>query len=71
MPLSLYYWTSTNLFFLGVFNQVTSHACIRAGIDSTINGSNFADAIKASLFTNIQGEVGQFAASWIESEGAQ
>ncbi|MEV3808958.1 DUF637 domain-containing protein [Aeromonas dhakensis] len=40
-----------------------------AGIDSTINGSHFADAFKASLLSNIQGEVGKATANWIGDQG--
>ncbi|MNH00406.1 hypothetical protein D3C79_595980 [compost metagenome] len=40
-----------------------------AGINTTINGSHFADAFKASLLSNIQGEVGKSTADWIGDQG--
>lgn len=56
---------TANLFSWDTFNRVTSHSAVTAGINTTINGSNFADAFKASLLSNIQGEVGQSTAGWI------
>lgn len=60
---------ATKVFSWDTFNRVTSNAGISAGIDSTINGSNFADSFKASLLSNIQGEVGKATANWIGDQG--
>ncbi len=60
---------ASNLFSWDTFNRVTSHAAVTAGIDTTINGSNFADTFKASLLANIQGEVGKSTANWIGDQG--
>ncbi|WP_429069259.1 DUF637 domain-containing protein [Aeromonas dhakensis] len=60
---------ATKVFSWDTFNRVTSNAGISAGIDSTINGSHFADAFKASLLSNIQGEVGKATANWIGDQG--
>ncbi|HHW4402794.1 TPA: DUF637 domain-containing protein [Aeromonas hydrophila] len=51
------------------FNWVTGHATISAGINSTINGSSFGGAFKASLLANLQGEVGKATANWIGDQG--
>ncbi|HAU4884930.1 TPA: hypothetical protein F3L15_13010 [Aeromonas hydrophila] len=50
---------------------MTSHSVVTAGINTTINGSHFADAFKASLLSNIQGEVGKATANWIGAQGIQ
>ncbi len=60
---------ATKVFSWDTFNRVTSNAGISAGIDSTINGSHFADSFKASLLSNIQGEVGKATANWIGDQG--
>lgn len=60
---------ASNLFSWDTFNRVTSHSVVTAGINTTINGSHFADAFKASLLSNIQGEVGKATASWIGDQG--
>ncbi|MBO2903416.1 DUF637 domain-containing protein, partial [Aeromonas dhakensis] len=60
---------ATKVFSWDTFHRVTSNAGISAGIDSTINGSHFADAFKASLLSNIQGEVGKATANWIGDQG--
>ncbi|WP_042043240.1 two-partner secretion domain-containing protein [Aeromonas rivuli] len=60
---------AAEMFSWDTFNRVTSNAGITAGIDSTINGSHFADSFKASLLANIQGEVGQSTANWIGDNG--
>ena len=44
------------LFSWNTFNRVTSHSVVTAGINTTINGSHFADAFKAGLLSNIQGK---------------
>ncbi|QWL65321.1 DUF637 domain-containing protein [Aeromonas jandaei] len=61
--------TASNLFSWDTFNRVTSHSVVTAGINTTINGSHFADAFKASLLSNIQGEVGKATANWIGDQG--
>ncbi|MFB3240895.1 DUF637 domain-containing protein [Aeromonas salmonicida] len=60
---------ASNLFSWDTFNRVTSHSVVTAGINTTINGSHFADAFKASLLSNIQGEVGKATANWIGGQG--
>lgn len=60
---------ASNLFSWDTFNRVTSHSVVTAGINTTINGSHFADAFKASLLSNIQGEVGKATANWIGDQG--
>ncbi|AJQ53653.1 hypothetical protein RY45_05970 [Aeromonas hydrophila] len=60
---------ASNLFSWDTFNRVTSHSVVTAGINTTINGSNFADSFKASLLSNIQGEVGKATANWIGDQG--
>ncbi|MGU5815316.1 DUF637 domain-containing protein [Aeromonas hydrophila] len=60
---------ASNLFSWDTFNRVTSHSIVTAGINTTINGSHFADAFKASLLSNIQGEVGKATANWIGDQG--
>ncbi|MEL1219992.1 filamentous hemagglutinin N-terminal domain-containing protein, partial [Aeromonas hydrophila] len=54
---------ASNLFSWDTFNRVTSHSVVTAGINTTINGSHFADAFKASLLSNIQGEAGKATAN--------
>lgn len=49
---------ASNLFSWDTFGRVTSHSAVTAGINTTINGSHFADAFKASLLSNIQGGSG-------------
>ncbi|MGY3945328.1 DUF637 domain-containing protein [Aeromonas tecta] len=60
---------TSDLFSWDTFNRVTSHSAVTAGINTTINGSHFADAFKASLLSNIQGEVGKSTANWIGDQG--
>ncbi|OFC48016.1 two-partner secretion domain-containing protein [Aeromonas hydrophila] len=60
---------ASNLFSWDTFNRVSSHSVVTAGINTTINGSHFADAFKASLLSNIQGEVGKATANWIGDQG--
>ncbi|MEL1221582.1 DUF637 domain-containing protein [Aeromonas hydrophila] len=60
---------ASNLFSWDTFNRVTSHSVVTAGINTTINGSHFADAFKASLLSNIQGEAGKATANWIGDQG--
>ncbi|MGL5072908.1 MAG: DUF637 domain-containing protein [Aeromonas salmonicida] len=60
---------ASNLLSWDTFNRVTSHSVVTAGINTTINGSHFADAFKASLLSNIQGEVGKATANWIGDQG--
>ncbi|WP_429068271.1 DUF637 domain-containing protein [Aeromonas bestiarum] len=60
---------ASNLFSWDTFNRVTSHSVVTAGINTTINGSHFADAFKASLLSNIQGEVGKSTANWVGDQG--
>ncbi|MFM5820060.1 DUF637 domain-containing protein [Aeromonas sanarellii] len=60
---------ASNLFSWDTFGRVTSHSAVTAGINTTINGSHFADAFKASLLSNIQGEVGKSTANWIGDQG--
>ncbi|MBQ4680074.1 filamentous hemagglutinin N-terminal domain-containing protein [Aeromonas dhakensis] len=60
---------ASNLFSWDTFNRVTSHSVVTAGINTTINGSHFSDAFKASLLSNIQGEVGKATANWIGDQG--
>ncbi|ELB2792858.1 filamentous hemagglutinin N-terminal domain-containing protein [Aeromonas hydrophila] len=62
---------ASNLFSWDTFNRVTSHSVVTAGINTTINGSHFSDAFKASLLSNIQGEVGKATANWIGDQGIQ
>ncbi|WP_421283394.1 filamentous hemagglutinin N-terminal domain-containing protein [Aeromonas veronii] len=60
---------ASNLFSWDTFNRVSSHSVVTAGINTTIHGSQFADAFKASLLSNIQGEVGKATANWIGDQG--
>lgn len=60
---------ASNLLSWDTFNRVTSHSAVTTGINTTINGSHFADAFKASLLSNIQGEVGKATANWIGDKG--
>lgn len=60
---------SADLMSWDTFNRVTGHATLSAGINSTINGTNFGESFKDSLLANIQGQVGKSVAGVIGDNG--